>query len=257
MEFSELTLTSLSFWDDFCAKQIISPKERPAFIMRRNLWIRNSLEIGLSGTIMRDQSAICGFALDMPLNVAPVPLIGNNIGVVICNWISPIFANPKHKHELFEQELAHLRAKSFGGIALINLNTLDDAIWESLGFEIINSTSYFGSKVNIFFHDFGTARPPALIDPRALTRSTSMPFVVDLFYQAFCPIGAMALARILHQSGELYGSTEFRIHDTSSRDEILSSGIIGGVFIDGIDVSAKVLSGTPISEIIELHTVFG
>jgi len=257
MEFSELTFTTLAFWDDFCAKHIINPKERPAFIMRRNLWIRNGLENGLSGIVMRDESSICGFALDMPISIAPVPLMGTNLCIIICNWISPIFANPKHKHELFEHEIEHIRARGFGGVALVNLNIHDDVIWESLGFEIINSISFFGSKVNVFFLNFGMARPPVLIEAAKLARSATMPFAIDLFYQSFCPIGAMALARILHQSGELYGSTEFRIHDTATRDEVLTYGTIGGIFVDGIDVSKRVLSGVPLSEIIEIYTVFG
>ncbi len=251
MEFRELTSSLLTFWGAGCAEHILDPGEYATFIRRRNHWINSNLPRGLSGIVGIDWGRIVSFAFELPIEITPLPVMGSDIAVVVCHWISPPMATYNHKNNLWERIIELVKLRGFGGIALLCTTDTEMPFFESLGFQKIAESDSFGISSLLLFLNLKHSKLPILKKPAFLPPPQKRKFVVDVFYPEYCPLGTILLNRVLRQISTLASQIEVRVHDTAQRDVVLRLGRIMGCYLNGENITSEIISGKSIVDIIE------
>ncbi|RKZ35116.1 hypothetical protein DRQ33_00515 [bacterium] len=250
MEFRELTSSLVTFWGSGCAEHILTGAENTSFIRRRNNWINANIPLRLSGLLMIDWGKIVGFTIELPVEYAPLPLFGKNLATILCYWTQPAISTSNHKNMLLEQTVERLERKSYSGAVVICSNNLDIPIWESLGFETVGELEMLGSANKVMFLNFSDGSLPSFQRPKPLPSPHQRKLALDLFCPAYCPLGGLLMSKVIKQSPDFARQAELRIHDTSSREVVIRSGRVIGAYLNGKNITTKVLQNVPIIKII-------
>ena len=250
MEFRELTSSLLNFWGLGCAEHILDSRDYMTFIRRRNHWVNRNLSRGLSGIIVFDWSRIIAFSLEIPIDIAPLPILGNNIVVVLCHWVAPPIANPNRKRMLIENVVDRMKSRGFSGMSLVCPHKLELPLFESMGFLTVSQIDCICPNSFLLFLNLNGGEPPVVKQPPPIPPPKKRTFALDVFYPEFCPIGTVLLNRILRQIASVSSLVELRVHDTSTRRVVLELGRTLGCYLNGENISSKILLGVPLKQII-------
>ena len=249
MEFREFTSSILTFWGAGCAEHILKPLEYTTFIRRRNYCLNAYFQKGLSGIVGIDWGRIVSFSFEMPIEVSPLPILGKNISVVICHWISPPLATNNYKTMLWERTIELIKLRGFGGISLLSPLDAELHFFESFGFSKIAETDAIGITSSLLFLNLTDVSPPAVKQPSPLPPPSKRKYAIDIFYPEYCPIGTLVLNNVLRNIGEVAKKIEVRVHDTIQRDVVLKYGRAFGCYLNGKNITPQIISGKSLSEI--------
>lgn len=250
MQFRELTSMLLASLGLGCTRYLLDSLERTIFIRRRNQWVDSNLPLGLTGLIAADLGETASYTLEMPIELAPMPLIGKNICVIVCYWISPHMATANQKKLIWERVIERVAHRGFSGIALVCPAKIEMLVFQSMGFSIVCDTECMGTASSMVFLDFKNGTAPAMKKPATLALSKRESNVLDIFYPPFCPIGTLLFSRVRNQ---LIGNSlgiEPRAHDTGTRESVLEFGRTMGAYLNGKNITADILRGAQIEDIV-------
>ena len=251
MDFRELTPSLVTFWGAGCSEHLLTGIESSSFIRQRNNWYIANIPLGLSGLFMMDWGKIVGFSIEMPIDYVPLPIFGNNIVVILCYWTQPVMSTSKHKNLLLIKVMERLERKGYDGIVVFSPGGIDNPVWEAFGFEKITECEFMGMPSYMMFRKYADVSPPSFQSPVSLLPPRQRKYTIDIFYPKYCPIGSLIISKVIKQSPNFAQIAELRVHDTSYRDVVLSSGRVIGVYLNGEDITREIIQNTPIKKIIE------
>ncbi|GEM_PF-3192010 len=250
MEVRDLTISFLAFWEGGCASEILDRSLTPLYIRRRNQWINGNIHSGLVGFLLFNQGEVVGFLLAMPVESAPLPIIGNGYSVILCNWVKSVFATPKNKGLLVKVAVEKLRHRGFPGIISMTFAPNELSIWEAAGFSPVGEFDFWGFPVKVMVLRFVSLKQPVLQKPVPLPPPRQKKYAIDVFAPSYCPFGTLVISKVIRQTSDFAGLAELRIHDTGIRDVVIRTGRVFGVFLNGENITRQVLAGVPIMKII-------
>jgi len=250
LDFREFTTSALSFWGSSCAENLLGGVGYSTYLRHRNNWINVNLPLGLSGLMMYDCGKMAGFTLEMPIEHAPVPILGKNIGVFICYWTRPEISVPNRKSVMLEKALVRLAGKGYEGVAVICSCWHDEPIWEALGFSQIDTVKILGLNSTVLFKSFINGTKPIIQKPTSLSPPKNKHIAIDIFYQSFCPISTILISRLMKQTPDFLKILEVRMHETSTRNEVMRFGHMKDVYMNGDNITKEILLEKPLSNVI-------
>ncbi len=250
MEFRELTSSNISILGPGCAEHFLHERLCGKYVWRRNRWIREMLKEGLSGIIAMNDGRLVASTFEFPIEIAPLPVFGRNIAVLMCMWICPPLAKADIKRMLIEKAIEKLSCHGFDGIVAISPMNVDIAIWEAEGFIGIGKTDSYGSHTRFVFMKLRNDNYPSIMQSKPIGPAVSKNIVLDVFCPIYCPLG-MIIQEWLNTQKLAKNGVELRFSDTSIRSEVVKHGRVLGCFLNGIDILPAVVRNTPLEKILQ------
>lgn len=171
---------------------------------------------------------IVGLLEYYPIEVAPVPVIGNDLFVINCLQVPE-----REDRALVEKELVAACVKDWSsrkGVAVLGRQKR----WDTLGFEEVTRDAWpEGGEMTLWLMKFWEVEEPKLAPLRCEFPTHRGRVRIDILETGRCPwdtyVGNMVRRAVEHASAPIFVETT----DLSLRENVLKYGLTGGIAING------------------------
>ncbi len=223
----------------------------------KRAWVERMVPKGLGARIAFLEDYPAGFAEFMPIEVAPAPVLGEQL-----LYITEIHVNSEDKERTINLEHMgvgkmliraveqYAREQGFAGLATLALDRdwLPEAFYEKMGFSLIQQDG----EVCLLWRPFGDCPMPSLwagnFDPGIRRDGVQ----IDVIHTSQCP-GATTLGLWQSIAGEYGPKVSFSEHIADDRSIMDIDCITGcmGVFVNGKRAPCRPISAGRVREIID------